>query len=47
MLKVEHERVTSCCARHADTGRRENQERGGTESSKKEEGERTGANGAK
>lgn len=45
MLEVEHERVTPCCARQADTG--ENQERGGTELSKKEEEERAGADGAK
>lgn len=43
MLEVEHERVTPRCARHADTG--ENQEREGTELSKKEEEESAGGDG--
>lgn len=47
MPKVEHERVTSRCARHADAGNGANEERGDTESNKKKEEESTGANGAK
>lgn len=47
MPEVEHERVTSRCARHADAESGANEERGDTESNKKKEEESTGANGAK
>lgn len=50
MPEVEHERVTSRCARHADAGSGASEERDDTESNKKKQEEsagRRGRNGAK
>lgn len=42
MPEVEHERVTSRCARHTDAESGANEERGDTESNKKKEKESLG-----